>query len=100
MKGMTPLEIWVAIGRNVKERVAEGDGVWRTCAGCYETIDGADDGHYPFSSVFECKVGGGCGECGGLGVVWDTTDYGEMADELAAEMNAPSPIASAGAADE
>ena len=85
MKSMTPLEIWMAIGENVKERITEGDGIWMTCTGCHESEDGYDVGYYPYSEAFGCKLGGGCSECGGIGAVWDTTDYGAMADEMSAE---------------
>lgn len=83
MKTMTPLEVWMAIGANVKERIAEGDGFWRSCSGCYETEDGQNVHGYPHSDVFGCELGGGCGECGGIGAVWDTTDYAAMGEELA-----------------
>jgi len=86
-------ELLAVIVDNVKERIAEGDGFWRTCSGCHETENGYDVGRYPFSDVFDCTLGGGCSECGGIGAVWDTTDYGAMADELAAEMNAGQVIA-------
>lgn len=86
MKEMKPIEIWMAIEANIKERVAEGDGFWRSCSGCYEMEDGQNVHGYPYSKIFDCVLGSGCSECGGIGAVWDTTDYGEMADELAAEM--------------
>ena len=63
----------------IAEALEAKDGFWRSCTGCHETEDGYDVGHYSFSPVFKCKVGGGCGECGGLGVVWDSTDYEDMA---------------------
>jgi hypothetical protein len=87
MSGMTPLEIWMAIGRNVKERLEEGDGFWRSCSGCYETEDGQNVHSYPHSNVFGCVLGGGCRECGGIGAVWDTTDYAAMGEELASELS-------------
>jgi hypothetical protein len=55
-------------------------GFWRTCSGCHDSEDGYDCGHYPHSEVFRCKVGSGCGECGGLGVIWDSTDWSDFAD--------------------
>ena len=64
----------------VKEALEGGDGFWRTCSGCHETEDGHDVGHYPFSDVLNCTLGGGCSECGGLGAVWDNTDYDDMAE--------------------
>jgi hypothetical protein len=69
----------------IKECISEGDGLWMTCSGCHESEDGYDVGHYPHSHIFGCKLGGGCSECGGLGAVWDTTDYEDMADHLIAE---------------
>lgn len=33
-----------------------------------------------WSNVFKCNLGGGCRECGGLGVVWDNTDYSDFGD--------------------
>lgn len=86
---MSPLDIWMAIEANVKERLAEDDGRWLTCTGCHESEDGYDIGFYPHSEVFGCKLGGGCGECGGLGAIWDTTDYAAMGEELAAEIFPP-----------
>lgn len=64
----------------VAETLASGDGFWRSCSGCHETEDGHPVGHYPFSAILNCDLGGGCSECGGIGAVWDDTDYGEMAD--------------------
>lgn len=87
MRSITPLEIWMQIGCNIKERVAEGDGFWRSCSGCYETEDGQNVHEYPQSDVFDCVLGGGCSECGGIGAVWDSTDYDAMASELVAEMD-------------
>lgn len=73
----------------IKELVEDGDGFWRACSGCQE----GDDGHvsetdYPFDSTFRCQPGGGCNECGGLGVIWDNADYDQMADALLADMKA------------
>lgn len=73
------------VARKIKECVAEGDGFWRTCSGCHESEDGHDIGHYPHSKTFGCKLGGGCGDCGGIGAVWDTTDYEDMAASINAE---------------
>jgi hypothetical protein len=64
----------------VAEVLENGDGFWRTCDGCHETEDGHPVGHYPFSAILKCDLGGGCSECGGIGAVWDDTDYGAMAD--------------------
>lgn len=62
------------------EVVEEGGGMWATCSGCHESEDGYDVGFYPHCDVFQCKLGGGCNECGGLGAVWDSTDWAEFAD--------------------
>jgi hypothetical protein len=58
------------------------DGRWISCSGCYETEDGHPVGDYPHSPILGCALGGGCSECGGLGAVWDTTDYAAFAEEL------------------
>ena len=81
-------DIWPAIAANVREQVNDGDGFWKPCSGCYETEDGQNVHGYPHSQVFGCVLGSGCSECGGIGAIWDTTDYGAMADELHAEMEA------------
>ncbi|AZV93544.1 hypothetical protein CBF45_07300 [Bordetella sp. J329] len=79
--------------RGVLEAVAEGDGFWRSCSGCHELNEGHDTG--PQSKVFKCALGNGCSECGGIGAVWDTTDYGAMGDALAASMAQPQPSGNA-----
>ncbi len=77
-----------ALGERVAEIIAEGDGFWRPCSGCQESVDGCVSYRdYPYSETFQCQPGGGCRECGGLGVIWDTTDYEAMAREILA----PSP---------
>lgn len=60
----------------IPEALAEARGFWRSCSGCYETEDGHPVGSYAFSTVMECPIGVGCSECGGLGAIWDATDYG------------------------
>jgi|GEM_PF-2200205 len=70
----------------VEHELKRGDGFWRTCSGCYESEDGYPVGHYPHSAILGCTLGGGCSECGGIGAVWDDTDYGAMADAMHAEM--------------
>jgi hypothetical protein len=70
----------------------EGDGVWRPCTGCHELNEGHDTGAY--SKVFGCALGNGCSECGGLGVIWDATDYEAMAEAMM-EAEAPTPAAQA-----
>lgn len=75
--------------RDVEAVLAEGDGIWRSCSGCHETSDGHETGRYPYSDIFKCALGSGCSECGGIGAVWDDTDYGAMADAMAKDMAAP-----------
>ena len=70
--------------KRIQEIVAEKDGFWRSCSGCYETEDGQNVHGYPHSNVFGCIIGSGCRECGGIGAVWDTTDYDDMATSILA----------------
>lgn len=53
---------------------------WRPCTGCHETNEGTSTGDYRFSRVFDCEQGGGCHECGGLGVVWFHYDAASLED--------------------
>lgn len=55
------------------EGLGDDDGFWRSCSGCHELNEGQPTG--PYNPVLSCHVGIGCGECGGIGAVWDTTDY-------------------------
>lgn len=64
--------------QGVAEEMAEGGGFWMPCSGCHETEDGHAVGNYSYSHVFKCALGSGCSECGGIGAVWDNTDYEEM----------------------
>lgn len=83
--------------QGVKEQISEGDGFWRPCSGCYETVDGHAAGVYPYSNVLRCALGGGCHECGGIGAVWDNTDYEAMADYMQRENEkVAAPVANAG----
>lgn len=89
---------WTA--KRVAELVEQGDGFWQSCSGCHETNDGAETGNYPFNPVFKTYQGAGCHECGGIGVVWDNTDYREMAEFcLNADCPAPSLAAQDGLVD-
>lgn len=65
----------------VPDALAYGKGIWRTCTGCHESNEGHPTG--PYSDALKCHLGGGCFECGGIGAVWDMTDYEEMANVLA-----------------
>ena len=71
----------------VAEQLAEGGGAWRSCSGCHELNEGHPTGAW--SNVLKCHLGLGCSECGGIGAVWDNTDYADfgkfMADDGARE---------------
>lgn len=67
----------------ISEAIGDGGGFWRSCSGCHELNEGMATG--PFSETFKCHLGVGCSECGGIGAIWDTTDYDAMADFMAAE---------------
>jgi len=55
-------------------------GFWRPCSGCQESVDGCVSvTDCPYSKTFQCQPGGGCNECGGLGVIWDDIDYTDYA---------------------
>jgi hypothetical protein len=73
--------------KGIKETIAEGQGFWASCTGCFETNEGhAPRGSY-FSKVFNCHLGNGCRECGGIGAIWDTTDYDAMADAMGKDLD-------------
>lgn len=66
---------------SIAEVVSESGGYWQACSGCQESNEGSvSTDLYPFSTVFQCQPGGGCSECGGLGVVWDNTDWSDYAE--------------------
>jgi hypothetical protein len=70
----------------IAEVMDDGDGFWRACSGCQESVDGyVSTRDYPHSKTFRCQPGGGCRECGGLGVIWDNIDYGAMAEDMLAD---------------
>lgn len=76
-----PIEVIDAlIVDSISTQISEGDGFWRSCSGCHELNEGRDTG--PYSETFKCTVGGGCRECGGIGAVWDATDYESLADSM------------------
>lgn len=69
--------------QRIKEWIDEGDGFWRACSGCQEGEDGyVSENDYPFDPMFRCQPGGGCSECGGIGVLWDD---GRGYDDIAAD---------------
>jgi len=63
----------------------EESGFWQSCSGCHETNEGASTGWYPVHPFFKCEQGSGCGECGGIGVIWDDTDYEDMVNWMREE---------------
>ena len=69
--------------KGIAETLADGDHFWRSCSGCHESNEGMATG--PFSKTLKCHLGVGCSECGGIGAIWDTTDYDAMADFMAAK---------------
>lgn len=71
-----PTELPIEL-QGISEAIADGSGWWRSCTGCHELNEGHATG--PYSPVFRCALGNGCNECGGIGAIWDTTDYGAMA---------------------
>lgn len=73
----------------VKEVIEEGGGFWHSCSGCYESNEGAPPKGATYSTIFQCYLGCGCDECGGLGAVWDNTDYEDMARFMAGQDAAP-----------
>ncbi|MCA7888235.1 hypothetical protein LGM58_34205 [Burkholderia contaminans] len=82
---------------NVHEVLASGKGFWRTCSGCHESEDGHPVGEYPYSDILQCDLGAGCTECGGIGAVWDNTDYDDLVDflekrEADADAKQPEPL--------
>lgn len=67
---------------SVPDALASGKGIWRTCTGCHESNEGYPTG--PFNDTLKCHLGGGCFECGGIGAVWDRTNYEDMGNYIAA----------------
>lgn len=67
------------IRESVHEQLAEESGYWHTCSGCYEGGEyGGNSHNYPYSETFKCQLGSGCHECGGIGALWDNTDYSDF----------------------
>ena len=60
----------------VADALACDKGFWCSCTGCHELNEGVPTG--PFSKVMKCHLGMGCFECGGIGAIWDRTDYADM----------------------
>lgn len=75
---------------SVADELADGNGSWVSCSGCHNLNEGVPEG--PWSKVFECHLGGGCRECGGIGAVWDNTDYRDFGnDQYSGEREAMEP---------
>ncbi|MEL5878519.1 hypothetical protein [Cereibacter sphaeroides] len=82
---------WQAIADDVARVLSENCGAWASCTGCYATDEG-----YPTAGpdpVFGCALGMGCRECGGLGAVWDPTDWSALAVEDEGELGRDEPHA-------
>lgn len=76
----------------IRETMAEGGGFWTSCSGCHDTEDGHPTGPYSYSQIMGCALGSGCSECGGIGAVWDNTDYEAMySDQDEGDGAAPAP---------
>lgn len=76
--------VTVGLAEQVAEAMEDDGGEWRSCTGCHETNEGYSTGHFAYSAALKCELGSGCRECGGIGAVWDNTDYADMADFMAA----------------
>lgn len=60
----------------IPEQLTEGGGAWRACSGCHELNEGHPTGEW--SDILKSHLGLGCSECGGIGAVWDNTDYSRV----------------------
>ena len=64
------------LARHVVEVIEEDGGCWTACSGCQESDEGyVSEKYYPYSPIFRCQPGGGCSECGGIGVIWQDGAY-------------------------
>lgn len=80
-----------AVARVIAEGGEDGAACgWSSCTGCHETNEGYSVGCYPVSPIFECEVGSGCSECGGIGVVWNYITKDQL-DEWSKESTTPQP---------
>ncbi len=80
----------------IHEILGEGKGFWKSCTGCHEPNEGQPTG--PYSDLLKCNLGGGCHECGGIGAVWDGTDYADLGDYFSPEAEIKRAIATVRAA--
>ena len=76
--------LFEGLAAQVRELISEGDGSWQPCTGCHETEDGQNVHGFPYSPALQSLIGSGCRECGGIGAVWDNTDYEEYASFMVA----------------
>lgn len=81
-KSKLPIEL-----DGVAEQLSETYGMWRSCTGCHELNEGVPLGTY--SNILKCHLGIGCYECGGIGAIWDRTDYAAMGEYIAADAEHP-----------
>lgn len=88
---MTKTPVEVIDARAVSEAIENGEGIgnWLPCTGCHELNEGHPTGRY--SNTLKCHLGLGCTECGGLGAIWDTTDYADMVSCLVRGLDASAP---------
>ncbi len=52
-------------------QIDEEAGGWVSCSGCLEHVEGHAMSEAPFCDLFDCLLGVGCNDCGGLGAVWE-----------------------------
>jgi hypothetical protein len=69
--------------QGVAEQLADNAGFWHSCSGCHNLNEGHPTGEY--SAILKCHLGMGCSECGGVGAVWDNTDYSDYGNEQPSE---------------
>lgn len=85
MKTASYADAMAAIDVRLRDMVdSPPEGFWRSCTGCHETFEGYSVGSYPWNAALKCELGAGCRECGGIGAVWDDTDYDDMVEFMQA----------------
>lgn len=67
--------------QGVADVLSKNGGAWRSCTGCHELSEGRETGLY--STALQCHLGNGCEECGGIGAIWDATEYQAVAIAIA-----------------
>lgn len=81
LKTASYADAMAAIDVRLKEMVDDPpEGFWRSCTGCHETFEGHSVGTYSWHAAMKCELGADCRECGGIGAVWDDTDYDDMVE--------------------